>query len=289
MRGMNDKRKGWWLGLAGMLIFSGSLPATRVAVQGFSPLCLTAVRASTAAALGALALLAWDRSRPQGREWLHLLAVSGGVVLGFPLLSAMALRYITAADALVLVALLPLCTASFAVLRAGERPRTAFWVYSAAGAALVAVFALAQGARAAWLGDALMLLAVLVCGYGYAEGARLSRKLGGWQVICWALLVALPLTLPLAGVELARQALPRAPAPWIGLAYVSVFSMLIGFVFWYRGLALGGIASVGQLQLLQPFVGLLLAAALLGETVAPGMLATALAVVACVAAARRHG
>ncbi|MBU6438711.1 MAG: DMT family transporter [Betaproteobacteria bacterium] len=286
---MNDKRKGWWLGLAGMLIFSGSLPATRVAVQGFSPLCLTAVRASTAAALGALALLAWDRSRPQGREWLHLLAVSGGVVLGFPLLSAMALRYITAADALVLVALLPLCTASFAVLRAGERPRTAFWVYSAAGAALVAVFALAQGARAAWLGDALMLLAVLVCGYGYAEGARLSRKLGGWQVICWALLVALPLTLPLAGVELARQALPRAPGPWIGLAYVSVFSMLIGFVFWYRGLALGGIASVGQLQLLQPFVGLLLAAALLGETVAPGMLATALAVVACVAAARRHG
>jgi drug/metabolite transporter (DMT)-like permease len=289
MRGMNDKRKGWWLGLAGMLIFSGSLPATRVAVQGFSPLCLTAVRACTAAALGALALLAWDRSRPQGREWLHLLAVSGGVVLGFPLLSAMALRYITAADALVLVALLPLCTASFAVLRAGERPRTAFWVYSAGGAALVAVFALAQGARAAWLGDALMLVAVLVCGYGYAEGARLSRKLGGWQVICWALLVALPLTLPLAGVELARQALPRAPAPWIGLAYVSVFSMLIGFVFWYRGLALGGIASVGQLQLLQPFVGLLLAAALLGETVAPGMLATALAVVACVAAARRHG
>ena len=289
MHAMDDKRKGWWLGLAGMLIFSGSLPATRVAVQGFSPLCLTTVRASAAAALGALALLAWDRRRPRGREWLHLLAVAGGVVVGFPLLSAMALRHITAADALVMVALLPLCTASFAVLRAGERPRAAFWAYSALGAALVCAFALSQGARAAWLGDALMVAAVVVCGYGYAEGARLSRRLGGWQVICWALLLALPLTLPLAGAELARQALPQGSAPWIGLAYVSVFSMLVGFVFWYRGLALGGIAAVGQLQLLQPFVGLLLAAVLLGETVAPGMLVTAVAVAGCVAAARRHG
>ncbi len=286
---MDDKRKGWLLGLAGMLIFSGSLPATRVAVQGFAPLALTTVRASAAAALGALALLAWSRARPHGTEWLHLLAVAGGVVVGFPLLSAMALRHITAADALVLIALLPLCTASFAVLRAGERPRAAFWGFSALGAALVAAFALHQGAHAAWPGDALMLAAIVVCGYGYAEGARLSRALGSWQVICWALLVALPLMLPLAAWTMARQPLPAQLAPWLGLGYVSVFSMLVGFFFWYRGLALGGIAAVGQLQLLQPFVGLLLAASLLGEQVEPAMLATALAVIGCVVAARRYG
>ncbi len=289
MHAMDDKRKGWLLGLAGMLIFSGSLPATRVAVQGFAPLALTAVRASAAAGMGALALLAWGRGRPRGAQWGHLLAVAAGVVVGFPLLSAMALRHITAADALVLIALLPLCTASFAVLRAGERPRKAFWGYSALGAALVVAFALHQGARAAWPGDALMLAAIAVCGYGYAEGARLSRALGSWQVICWALLVALPLMLPLAAFGLARQPLPQALAPWLGLGYVSVFSMLVGFFFWYRGLALGGIAAVGQLQLLQPFVGLLLAASLLGERVEPAMLATALAVVGCVVAARRYG
>ncbi len=285
---MDKTGKGWLLGTTGMLIFSGSLPATRAGVEGFAPLCLTAVRASVAALLAALALALWERRRPRGRQWLHLCTVAAGVVVGYPLLSAMALQSISAADALVLVALLPLCTASFAVLRAGERPRAAFWAWSVIGAALVAAFALHQGARAAWRGDALMLAAIIVCGYGYSEGARLSRSLGGWQVISWAVLVALPLMLPLALFELARQPLPHALAPWLGLGYVSVFSMLLGFVFWYRGLALGGIAAVGQLQLLQPFVGMLLAAWLLGEAVLPSMLGTALAVAGCVAAARRQ-
>jgi drug/metabolite transporter (DMT)-like permease len=213
--------------------------------------------------------------------------VALGVVVGFPLLTALALQHVTSAHSMVFIGLLPLATAIFGVVRGGERPRPAFWVFSVLGSALVAVFALSQGLEASPTGDALMLAAIVVCGLGYAEGATLSRTLGGWQVISWALVLSLPvmvalmiLTMPptFSGIE--------APA-WIGLAYVSVFSMLIGFVFWYRGLAQGGIAAVGQLQLLQPFFGLALAAALLHEPVTPAMIAATVAVILCVAGARK--
>jgi drug/metabolite transporter (DMT)-like permease len=175
------------------------------------------------------------------------------------------------------------------VLRGGERPRPAFWLFSLLGSLLVAGFALMQGVQASPLGDGLMLAAIVVCGLGYAEGARLSRTLGGWQVISWALVLALPATL-VASLLLMPDTFStiRAPA-WIGLGYVSVFSMLIGFIFWYRGLALGGIASVGQLQLLQPFFGFALAATLLHEPVTPVMLVAAGAVILCVVGARRYG
>jgi drug/metabolite transporter (DMT)-like permease len=216
-----------------------------------------------------------------------LAIVAAGVVAGFPLLTALALKHITAAHSMVFIGLLPLSTAVFGVIRGGERPRPAFWVFSLAGSAAVAGFALARGLAASPLGDGLMLAAILVCGLGYAEGAVLSRRLGGWQVISWALVLALPLMLVLTAV-LRPPALLEITAPaWVGLGYVSLFSMLIGFIFWYRGLALGGIAAVGQLQLLQPFFGLALAAALLGEAVSGVMIATTLAVVLCVAGARR--
>jgi len=187
----------------------------------------------------------------------------------------------------VFIGLLPLSTAIFGVLRGGERPRPAFWIFSCIGSALVAGFALSQGIAASPVGDLLMLAAIVVCGLGYAEGAKLSHTLGGWQVICWALVLALPVMLCLA---LAMQPLSFAmigqPA-WLGLGYVSLFSMLIGFIFWYRGLAQGGIAAVGQLQLLQPFFGLALAATLLHEQVSPIMLVVTVAVVGCVAGAKR--
>ena len=153
--------------------------------------------------------------------------------------------------------------------------------------ALVAGFAWAQGTSAASIGDLLMLAAILVCGLGYAEGAVLSRRLGGWQVISWALALSLPPMLALAAWLWPASLNGISLSAWAGLAYVSLFSMLIGFVFWYRGLALGGIASVGQLQLLQPFFGLALAALLLGETISAAMLATSLAVAGCVAGAKR--
>ncbi|WP_235522703.1 EamA family transporter, partial [Caulobacter sp. Root342] len=167
-------------------------------------------------------------------------------------------------------------------------PRPAFWLFSVIGAAAVAGFALSRSAEASLKGDLLMVAAVVLCGLGYAEGAKLSRRLGGWQVISWALVLALPAMAALAVATLpARWDDIGAPA-WAGLAYVSVFSMLIGFVFWYRGLALGGIASVGQLQLLQPFLGLLLAGLLLHEPIAWTMVAVTGLVVLCVAGARRY-
>lgn len=284
---IDDRTSGLVNGLLGVIIFAGSLPATRVAVADFDPLFLTLARAAIAGLLGLALLLLFREKRPARTDLLPLLVVSLCVVIGFPLLTALALRHVTAAHSIVFIGLLPLATALFGVLRGGERPRPAFWLLSGLGSALVVGFALSQGFAASPTGDLLMLAAVVVCGWGYAEGATLSRRLGGWQVISWALLLALPVT---AGLALAMRpeslAATGAPA-WLGLAYVSLFSMLIGFVFWYRGLALGGIAAVGQLQLLQPFFGLALAGLLLGETVTWPMLMACAAVAACVAGARR--
>lgn len=284
---MSARTRGWIDGFLGVAIFSGSLPATRVAVADFDPLFLTAARASIAGllALGLLALL--SAPKPKRRDLGPLAMVSMGVVLGFPLLTALALRHITAAHSIVFIGLLPMATAAFAVLLGGERPRPSFWVFAGFGGALVAGFALSRGAEASIAGDLLMLAAVIVCGLGYAEGGRLARRLGGWQVICWALVIALPV---MAGLGLATWPASFAGVSvgaWAGLAYVALFSMLIGFVFWYRGLAAGGVAAIGQLQLLQPLMGLGLAAGLLGEPVGWPMAAVTAGVVLCVAGAKR--
>lgn len=284
---MNTTTSGWLNGFLGMVIFSGSLPATRVAVMDFDPLFLTAARAAIAGLLAIALLLLFREKRPRRADLVSLVIVAFGVVVGFPLLTALALKHVTSAHSVVFIGLLPLSTAIFGVLRGGERPRPAFWLFSCLGSALVAGFAVSQGIAAAPLGDLLMFGAIIVCGLGYAEGAALSRRLGGWQVISWARVLSLPVMLGLALWALpASFANIGAPA-WSGLAYVSLFSMLIGFIFWYRGLAQGGIAAVGQLQLLQPFFGLALAATLLHEQVSPIMLVVTLAIVACVAGAKR--
>jgi drug/metabolite transporter (DMT)-like permease len=283
----DNSAQGWVSGFLGMLIFSGSLPATRLAVQEFDPLFLTAMRAVLAAilALGALGLM---RQRwPQRQDFVPLVMVAIGVVIGFPLLTALALQHTTSAHALVYIGLLPLATACFGVLRGGERPKVAFWLFSVLGSLLVGAFALSQGAGASWVGDLLMVAAILLCGLGYAEGAMLTRKLGGWQVISWALVVALPLTAGVA-VWAAPANWPQVSVgAWLSLGYISLFSMWIGFIFWYRGLALGGIAAVGQLQLLQPFFGLALAAWVLHETIQPSMIAVMAGVLVCVYGAKR--
>ena len=281
------RSSGWGSGLLGVVIFSGSLPATRVAVADFTPVFLTSARAVVAAVLGAALLGVLRQSRPRPADLRPLAVVALGVVIGFPLLTALALRHIDAARSVVFIGLLPLATALFAVLRGGERPKPAFWLFSLAGSLLIGGFSLARSEGASVEGDLLMIAAILLCGLAYAEGAVLARRLGGWQVISWALVLSLPVTaaatLATCPADLARVELPA----WIGLGYVSVFSMLVGFVFWYRGLALGGIAGVGQLQLLQPFFGLALAGLVLGEAIAPGMIAVTLLVVLCVAGARR--
>ena len=286
---MKRAADGWGSGLVGVIIFSGSLPATRIAVGGFTPMFLTSARAVIAALLAAALLLALKQQRPRSSDLGSLAIVAVGVVIGFPLLTGLALQHITSAHSIVFIGLLPLATAMFGVLRGGERPRAAFWLFSIAGGTSVAGFAFMQSGSGSLTGDGLMVAAIVLCGLGYAEGATLSRRLGGWQVISWALVLALPIMVAFALVTLPRTLSGIGLPVWGGLAYVSVFSMLIGFVFWYRGLALGGIARVGQLQLLQPLLGLALAGLLLHEAVAWTMVAVSGSVVLCVAGAKRYG
>lgn len=274
-------------GLIGVLIFSGSLPATRVAVADFDPLFLTTARAAIAGLAALCLLLALRKAWPARGDLASLMVVVLGVVVGFPLLTALALQHMTSARSIVFIGLLPLATAIFGVLRGGDRPRPAFWLFSVAGSALVGAYAGGLGTGAATPGDWLMLAAIAVCGLGYAEGARLSRRLGGWQVICWALTLSLPVMLVVSFALMPASWNGIGTGAWTGLAYVSLFSMLIGFFFWYRGLAQGGIAAVGQLQLLQPFFGLALAAMLLHEPVSGMMIVTTFGVILCVAAAKR--
>ena len=284
---MNQSAAGWSNGLIGILIFSGSLPATRVAVGGFDPLFLTSARAVIAAFIGIALLVLLKQRSPNRQETRSLIYTAFGVVLGFPLLTALALQHITAAHSTVYIGLLPLATAVFGVIRGGERPSPVFWFFSCLGSLTVVGFALTQGAEASFYGDGLMLAAIIVCGFGYAEGAILSKRLGGWQVISWSLAFSLPAMLLLAVFTWPESLRNIALPAWFGLGYVSAFSMMIGFIFWYRGLALGGITGVGQLQLLQPFFSLILAAFLLGEAVSMLMIGATVFVVACVAGAKK--
>ncbi len=287
LNALDNSTQGWINGFIGVVIFSGSLPATRLAVMEFDPVFLTMIRAAIAAGVGAASAVAVQGKAPRARSM-------GAPADRLPRRGdrlppahrpGPAIRNLRPFHCVYRPA--PLATAMFGVLRGGERPRPVFWVFSILGSALVMGYAFAQGVSAAPAGDLLMLLAVLVCGLGYAEGAKLSRSLGGWQVICWALVVSLPVVLPL-GLLLAPPSFAGISlTAWLSLGYVALFSMLIGFVFWYRGLAQGGIAAVGQLQLLQPFFGLALAAGLLHEQVSLGMVLVTVAVIACVAGAKK--
>ncbi|WP_313690037.1 DMT family transporter [Pantoea sp.] len=278
---------GWISGFIGVMIFAGSLPATRAAITGFNPLFLTCARATIAALLGSLLLLAL-RQRCPARGDIPALAITAlGVVVGFPLLTGLAVQHISSARSIVFLGLLPMSTAIFAVLRGGERPRPLFWLFSLTGGIIISGYALSGTASSMMTGDSLMIGAIILCGLGYAEGAKLSRRLGGWQVISWALILSVPVMLPIAVLTRPATFISIATSAWLGFAYVSVFSMLIGFIFWYHGLAKGGIAAVGQLQLIQPFMGFALAALLLHESVSWAMLMVASATLVCVFGAKR--
>ncbi|ADU71295.1 DMT family transporter [Pantoea sp. At-9b] len=279
---------GWVSGFIGVMIFAGSLPATRAAIGGFDPIFLTCARATIAALLGGTLLVVLRQKRPASTDLLALAITALGVVVGFPLLTAWAVQHISSARSIVFLGLLPMSTAIFAVLRGGERPRPIFWVFSIAGSAIIAGYALGGTAGDMMAGDALMIAAIILCGLGYAEGAKLSRRLGGWQVISWALLLSAPVMLPIAMFTAPTTFSGIAISAWLGFAYVSIFSMLIGFIFWYHGLAKGGIAAVGQLQLIQPFMGFALAALLLHESVSWAMLAVASGTIMCVFGAKRY-
>lgn len=285
---MKKLTKGWVSGFIGVVIFAGSLPATRMAVTDFDPVFLTAVRATLAALLGGIVLRVLGQRLPTKTDLPALAVVALGVVVGFPLLSAMSLQYVTSAHAIVFLGILPLFTAIFAVWRGDERPPVLFWLFALLGSSFVAGYAALTSGTTSLIGGLLMLGAVMACGLGYAEGGRLSRTLGGWQVISWALVLSLPVMLPIMWLTWPESLIEVSVTAWAGLIYVSLFSMFIGFVFWYRGLTLGSIAAVGQLQLMQPFLGLALAALLLHETVNTGMLISTLGAVACVVGAKKY-
>ena len=274
------------LGFLGVLGFSFSLPATRLAVEDLDAAFVGLGRAVVAAALGALLLLVLRQPRPR-REHVGRLALVGiGVVVGFPLFTALALRDLTSAHGAVIVGLLPAATAVMAVLRAGERPSKEFWAASGAGLVAVLAFAATQGVGVG-LADVYILCAVALGALGYAEGGALSRELGGWQTICWALLLSMPVVAPFAIAAAVTGDLSGGTDAWLGFAYVSLVSMFLGFFAWYAGLARGGVAKIGQVQLAQPVLTLVWSAALLGEEVSAATIAAALAVLASVAATQR--
>ncbi|NHZ95532.1 EamA family transporter [Massilia sp. CCM 8734] len=278
------------LGLAGVALFSLTLPFTRMAVAGLEPVFVALGRALVAALLAAI-WLAWKRAPLPPRSALWPLAmVSLGCVIGFPWLTSIALRSLPASHGAVLVGILPLATALVSALRGNEKPSLGFWLTALTGSAIVIGFALRQSGGSFHQADLLMFGAVAAAAVGYAEGGKLSQSMGGQQVISWALVLSVPLVLPLliwlALPQLDRMAEAGARA-WIGFAYVSIFSMFIGFFFWYRGMARGGIARVGQVQLLQPFMTLAGAWLLLGEPLEPANIGFALAVIAVVAIGRR--
>jgi len=296
-RGLSDETTGMLLGLIGVAIFSLTLPFTRLAVggeAGLSPVFVALGRALVAAVLAG-GWLYWKRAPLPPRSALPALAmVAAGCVIGFPWLTSIAMRNLPAAHGAVLVGILPLATAVFAALLGGEKPSPGFWTMAILGSLLVAGFALRQSGGSLHLADLAaqlaMLLAVVLAAMGYAAGGRLSQTLGGQQTICWALVLAAPLLLPVVGWlcwDQAAQIAHAGAAAWTGFAYVSVFSMFIGFFFWYRGMALGGVARVGQVQLVQPFLTLLGATVVLGEALEWPTVIFAIAVIAVVGTGRK--
>ena len=280
------RRRGLVWGLLGVAAFSVTLPATRVAVASLDPVFVGLGRAVVAALLAAIGLVATRAPWPPRALWPRLALVAAGVVVGFPLLSAWALQHVPASHGAVVIGVLPLATAAAGAWLAHERPSRRFWTFAIAGSAVVVGFALWQGSGKVHVADLLLLGAVASAAIGYAEGARLTRILGGWQVISWALLLSAPVVaLP---AWLAAGDLRGVPWPaWAGFAYVSIVSMYLGFFAWYKGLALGGIAAVGQVQLLQPFLTIGFSALLLGESIEASTVVAAALVIAAIALGRR--
>jgi drug/metabolite transporter (DMT)-like permease len=284
---MTQESKGMWLGAIGVAIFSLTLPFTRMAVAELNPV-LVALGRAVVAATGSAVLLWWlGAPRPTTKQWKALAVTALGVVIGFPLFSSLAMREVPASHGAIVLGILPLATALFGALRFGERPSTGFWVAALAGSTLVVGFAVWQGSGQLQLADLALFAAVIAAAMGYAEGGRLAQSMGGQQVISWALVLSMPVLLPVTLWLGWTYGITASPKAWIGFGYVSLFSMFIGFFFWYKGLALGGIARVGQVQLLQPFLTLAGAALMLGEALEARNVVFAIAVLAIVGIGRR--
>ncbi|MER5376936.1 DMT family transporter [Streptomyces sp. NPDC002553] len=271
----------------GVVAFSLTFPATAWGLEGFGPWSLTAVRSVLAALIAGGALLALRVPLPARRHWPGLAVVAAGVVVGFPLLTTLALQTSTTAHAAVVVGLLPLTTALFSALRVGSRPSRTFWAAALAGACAVAAFTVQQSGGALSSADLYLFGALLVCAAGYTEGGRLARVMPGWQVIGWALTLCLPLSAPAAAVALALEPAHLTAHSVAGLLWVAAGSQFLGLVVWYRGMAAVGIPKASQLQLAQPLLTLVWSVLLLGERLTPAAPLTAAAVLVCIAVTQR--
>lgn len=289
--GASDATRGLLLGAAGVVMFALSIPMTRLAggsaaAPQLDPAFVAFGRAVVAGLLSIAYLVATGARRPRGREWRLLAFTAGGVVFGWPLLSGLAVRHVDAVHAAVVSGVLPLATAVIAALALRQRPSRGFWACALAGVALVVGFAAWRGAGGLEMADGLLLGAVVCASAGYVSGAQLSGAMTAEQVICWVLVISLPVTLPLA--LWTQPTAPVAASAWAGFAYVSLFSMWIGFFAWYRGLALGGTLRVSQVQVLQPFLSMLFAVPLLGERLDATTVLFAAAVLAVVWLGKRQ-
>ncbi len=274
-------------GLVGVAAFSLTLPATRAAVAALDPFFVALGRALVAGLLAAAVLGLTRPRRPTRAEWRLLAPSALGVVFGFPLFTTWAMQSVPAAHGAVVLAILPLATAAAGAIVARERPSAGFWVTGAIGSAVVAAFALGEGGGGFQAADLALLAAVACAAFGYALGARAAETLGGWPSISWSLVLCLPVLVPVVPFIAPSDPASIPRAAWMGFAYVAIVSQYVGFFAWYHGLAAGGIARVGQLQLLQPFMTIVASAWLLGEALTLHALAFALGVVVLVAIGRR--
>lgn len=285
-------RNGLLLGLLGVVIFALTLPLTRLAVgtpaaPQMSGVFVSSGRATVAALLSIVFLWVTRAPRPQRGDWLPLGMVTLGVVIGFPMLSSIAMRHVEAVHASVMLGVVPLATALVGAYLHRQRPSAGFWLCAGLGTALVVVFTvLRSGLSGLTLATADVLLLAMACAaVGYGVGALLSQRLRADRVICWALILGLPLNLLLALME--YQPLAITFEAWLGFFYVAIFSQWLGFFAWYRGLALGGTVRVSQMQLLQPFLSMLFAVPILGESLDALTIGFGIAVIAVVAIGRK--
>lgn len=275
------------LAAIGVTSFSLTFPATAWGLEGFSPYSLISVRCVLAALVAGACLLALRVRVPERRHWAGLAVVAAGVVVGFPLLTTLALETATTAHSAVVVGLLPLTTAVFSSIRTGTRPSRTFWIAACVGAAAVIAFTVQQSGGALTRADLLLFGALLICAAGYTEGGRLASVMPGWQVIAWALALCLPLAVAGAAVSLLYEPVHLTGHAVAGLLWVAVGSQFLGLVVWYKGMALIGIPKASQLQLAQPLLTLVWSVALLGEALPVAAPLTAVAVLLCIAATQR--
>ncbi|NWJ45314.1 MAG: DMT family transporter [Chloroflexi bacterium] len=291
MKNANNATKGLLLGLVGVAVFSMTLPATRIGIGSFSPWFISEGRVVVAGILAAVVLFFTRQKFPNRRQLVQLYIIGLMIGLGFPMLATAAMSTLPASHGAITLALQPLATALAATIRAGERPSPLFWAASLIGSGAVIWYALAQGGGSLEPADLMLLGAVAASGVGYAEGARLSRELGSWQVISWVMVLIWPVLAIMMGFEVARTGItPLFNAPleaWLCFLYVAILSQYVGFFAWYRGLAMGGVARVGQLQLLQPFMTLIISSFLLGEKITFITALVAIVVVGAVAIGRK--